>query len=171
MVNIIHDQYTNLPMKASLKHYYRHKDSLLFKEYRKRDNLRKKIKYNTDPEHKKKKRDYAKEYLKKNKEISNKKYREYRARIRREVLIFVGGEMGLKCKRCNFDDIRALQIDHVNGGGRQEIRKFRDNSRYIKHIKKNPENYQLLCANCNWIKKVENNEVRYVAKKPIKKEE
>lgn len=84
--------------------------------------------------------------------------REYTKRVRKETLEFVGGEHGVRCRKCNFDDVRALQIDHVNGGGLKEIRELKNNRKYLELIKKNPTNYQILCANCNWIKKVENNE-------------
>lgn len=109
------------------------------------------------------KRDYAREYRRKNKNITNQKSREYRARTRLILLYFVGGKKGLKCKQCNFRDFRALQIDHVFGGGSKEINsksKLKDNVKYLEHIKKNPSLYQLLCANCNWIKKHDQEENR-----------
>ena len=59
------------------------------------------------------------------------------------------------CKRCGFTDIRALQIDHVYGGGHK---KTHNASMLLKQIKENPNDFQILCANCNWIKRVENNE-------------
>ena len=75
----------------------------------------------------------------------------------REVVI---GLLGSKCARCGFDDPRALQIDHVNGGGTKEIRKIGTYG-IMRRIRDNgAEGYQLLCANCNWIKRVENREVR-----------
>lgn len=73
-------------------------------------------------------------------------------------------KLGNKCVRCSFSDIRALQIDHINGGGKKEILAFKGNFRnYYKNIRKNVKSgdlkkYQLLCANCNWIKRYENKE-------------
>ena len=68
------------------------------------------------------------------------------------------------CARCNFSDVRALQIDHINGGGTKEVRELNETfgmSFYSYLIVSDfPEGYQVLCANCNWIKKAENNEVR-----------
>jgi len=64
-----------------------------------------------------------------------------------------------KCARCGFSDARALQIDHIEGGGRKERA---DDKAYITmylRILKNPAPYQLLCANCNWIKRIENREL------------
>ena len=78
---------------------------------------------------------------------------------RKKAISLLGG----KCKKCGFPDIRALQIDHINGGGNIESKKFGSYHMYLK-IKKsiNTEkyNYQVLCANCNWIKRYENKETR-----------
>ena len=68
-----------------------------------------------------------------------------------------------KCVFCDFSDIRALQIDHINGGGNREYRKFGSYSVYLYYVK-NPEKakkmLQIVCANCNWIKRHELNENR-----------
>lgn len=73
----------------------------------------------------------------------------------RIVDLFGGG-----CARCGFNDIRALQIDHIKGGGNRERK--RSGSTYYNQVLKsfaaNEGKYQILCANCNWIKRVENNE-------------
>lgn len=62
--------------------------------------------------------------------------------------------MGNKCNRCGFDDLRALQIDHVYSGGRHEQRSsLTFYKRVIESYKKKEGKYQLLCANCNWIKR------------------
>jgi hypothetical protein len=61
---------------------------------------------------------------------------------------------GNKCSKCGISDPRVLQIDHKNGGGNKERKKFGTSQIYYRIIKK-PQNYQLLCANCNWIKHVE----------------
>lgn len=69
--------------------------------------------------------------------------------------------MGGKCVRCAFDNPRALQIDHIKGGGNTERMKGQSNSVafYKRAIEQNGVNYQLLCANCNAIKRWENNEI------------
>jgi len=64
-------------------------------------------------------------------------------------------KLGLKCSHCGFADPRALQLDHKKGNGAEERRKIKDTERYYKHIYENIEEYQVLCANCNWIKRVE----------------
>lgn len=75
--------------------------------------------------------------------------------------------MGNKCARCNFSDIRALQIDHVNSDGAIERRYWKQFGGLAleqfycivaKSYTMNENRYQLLCANCNWIKRSENRE-------------
>jgi hypothetical protein len=69
--------------------------------------------------------------------------------------------MGSSCIQCGFDDWRALQIDHIHGGGTAEFKILHPGSRaYFAKVLANPNDYQLLCANCNTIKKIENGEVR-----------
>lgn len=65
--------------------------------------------------------------------------------------------LGGKCVRCGFSDIRALQIDHIHGGGRNEIQRMGWPA-YYKKVLDASEGYQLLCANCNWIKRSERKE-------------
>lgn len=70
------------------------------------------------------------------------------------MLLLLGGV----CVRCGFDDPRALQIDHVNGNGCKTP--FNNYNLAAKMIRALPGSYQLLCANCNWIKRAERNEHR-----------
>ena len=76
-------------------------------------------------------------------------------RIRERAINALGG----KCAHCGFNDIRALHIDHIHGGGKDERESKRGTS-YHYHILKRIESgdYQVLCANCNYIKVSENNE-------------
>ena len=118
-----------------------------------------KRRYDKNPEHvrwraknnQKNKKDHRRNYI-----------REYHRRIRKEVIDHLGG----KCIRCGFSDPRALQVDHVNGEGWIEHRgKTRlPTYSYSKKVLSYPADvgpYQLLCANCNWIKRYENEEVPY----------
>lgn len=67
---------------------------------------------------------------------------------------------GNKCNKCGFEDWRALQVDHVNGGG--SARRNQTNRNWHKFYREvlndKAREYQLLCANCNWIKRYENRE-------------
>lgn len=75
--------------------------------------------------------------------------------LRQRLLQLLGG----KCVHCGFSDPRALQVDHLNGGGTKEIRTIGAWGVYRRALK-HPKEYQLLCANCNWIKRSEKKEFR-----------
>jgi hypothetical protein len=78
--------------------------------------------------------------------------KEWARRLRKAVIAFLGG----KCVRCGFDDPRALQVDHVNGGGSAERKKYKNAKTVIyRRVLNGKPGYQLLCANCNWIKRDE----------------
>ena len=69
-------------------------------------------------------------------------------------------KLGHVCCRCGFDDKRALQIDHVFGGGNQEHSKIKNNCAFLRKVLEDLNGeYQILCANCNWIKRYERTEV------------
>lgn len=85
---------------------------------------------------------------------SNKKFHE---KNRNKLFDLLGN----KCFNCGFTDKRALQIDHINGGGRIERIKYNTKEFHrivLKSLEKDENKYQLLCANCNWIKRYENKE-------------
>jgi len=101
-------------------------------------------------------------YRKKYNQQKSLSYREERIRQRNTTLDAMGG----KCSSCGFSDFRALQIDHVNGDGKNERKNPTGRSYYEKVLQsflKKEGKYQLLCANCNWIKRHENKE--YCGKK------
>ena len=121
-------------------------------------------------------KEYSREYYKKNKEKillyhkggrdrtgykgkNNAEQQRRRRKIHREEIISL---LGRKCVRCGFTDKRALQIDHVNGGGTKDTWGKKNGLTYYKevisHLKAGGCKFQLLCANCNWIKRHENNE-------------
>lgn len=56
-------------------------------------------------------------------------------------------------------DIRILQLDHKLGGGSRERSLTSSLEIYRKAIKKvDKRKYQILCPNCNWIKRMEQKE-------------
>lgn len=78
-------------------------------------------------------------------------------KTRIEVLKYYSPE--LSCVRCGFSDLAALSIDHINGNGnkhREEIH----NANIYRWLKNNdyPEGFQILCMNCQFIKRHENKE-------------
>ena len=81
----------------------------------------------------------------------------YNQTLRQAVLQHLGGE----CIRCGHTDERALQIDHINGGGRLDRQGLNTQQFYKQVLQGHPgDKYQLLCANCNVVKKRENQETR-----------
>ena len=107
-----------------------------------------------------------KDWVKKNREKDSLRRNGAYFALRMKVIKIMGG----KCNKCGIADFRCLQIDHINGGGRKEYNKSNP-YKYLRLIvnKFNKEKYQLLCANCNWIKKYERREVNF--KYPIEIEE
>ena len=106
-------------------------------------------------------------YNKKNREERAKQKREITHKHRMEILHLLSD----KCSNPNcavvggMTDWRALQIDHVNGGGNEERKHFQNSctnyyNYVLEQIKAGSKDYQLLCANCNWIKRHKNNEFR-----------
>ena len=71
--------------------------------------------------------------------------------------------LGSVCFHCGYSDARALQIDHIRGGGMKELRSAIGRSTYHKNVlasfNRGEDKYQLLCANCNWIKRYQQHEV------------
>jgi hypothetical protein len=79
----------------------------------------------------------------------------------RELLEQIHQKYGPRCNVCGYDqDVRALQIDHVQGGGSAEIRHGHGAgiAYYLRVLHDATGPYQLLCANCNKIKRHENRE-------------
>jgi hypothetical protein len=107
---------------------------------------------------KKSEKSYAQNYYHNHKAVMD-------ARSKHAVLQYIDllELLGSHCVRCGFADIRALQIDHINGQGKKEFQKFKGNISLYRFYLKNPDlakkYLQVLCANCNWIKRFENKEV------------
>jgi hypothetical protein len=78
--------------------------------------------------------------------------REREARYRAAVIALLGGE----CVRCFIADPRVLAIDHIGGGGSAARRRGgRKQTQFYKDVLAAPDGYQLLCHNCNWVKRLE----------------
>ena len=77
-------------------------------------------------------------------------------KLRASVIAFLGGQ----CVRCGFTDPRALQIAHVEGGGTREKERLHVGG-VQRRVLTGAPGYQLLCANCNWIKRAERGEVAH----------
>lgn len=89
-------------------------------------------------------------------EEHRRRERERAKTLKEKVLSLYSG----KCTWCSYNDPRALQLDHINNDGYKErCGNSRMNaSLRNKKILADPSyaaKFQLLCANCNQIKKVE----------------
>ena len=86
----------------------------------------------------------------------------YDKRVWAELRDSVLKKFGEVCVKCGFSDKRALHIDHVNGNGAKDRRRFPCVKAYYRYLLSDgtKEDYQVLCANCNMIKKAENHEYR-----------
>lgn len=69
--------------------------------------------------------------------------------------------LGAKCGVCGYDDRRALLFDHVEGGGGKH-RLARGPMKFYRAIAEGScvEGVQVLCWNCNHIKRIERSEHR-----------
>jgi len=113
--------------------------------------------------------EYHKNHNKMWRRINIKRAREthtkWRNNLRLKILNYISGG-NPRCNFCGFSDIRILQIDHINGGGRQKIKRIGGNRSTIYNtiLRMSPakvkEEYQILCPNCNWMKKLESEKER-----------
>lgn len=88
------------------------------------------------------------------------KYRKmYYYKQKNDLAEILGGWI---CTKCNNRDKRCLQFDHINAGGIHDRTKFKGATvmwnYYINHPEEAKKKLQVLCANCNQIKKIEENE-------------
>ncbi len=82
------------------------------------------------------------------------KARINRLNVKQSILTHYGNDE-CACVRCGFSDIRALSIDHIDGGGHEHRKSLRRGGlSFYKWLLENnyPEGYQTLCMNCQFIK-------------------
>jgi 5-methylcytosine-specific restriction endonuclease McrA len=84
---------------------------------------------------------------------------EYRRRWQQVIRLRVIDLLGGKCVECGYTkDARALQIDHIYSDAR--VDKVKKGTSYYYHVLNNLSSgrYQVLCANCNVIKRADRHE-------------
>jgi hypothetical protein len=115
----------------------------------------------------KKNKDYIKNYsrerykstyvFKKDKILIYARNKNYNNRL--EVIYWYSDGL-MKCNVCGETNYEFLAIDHINNDGykhrRDELKKYSNNIINYCIINKFPEGYQILCHNCNQIKRIEN---------------
>ena len=97
----------------------------------------------TYKKYKEKRKSYGKKYYLENHDIKNKRAKEKYKKIICELFNLLGNT----CKKCGFEDRRALQLDHINGGGSKERKirgsDYRQYQRAIKKIIKGDKSFQI----------------------------
>ena len=69
-------------------------------------------------------------------------------KLRVSILTLLGG----KCSKCGVDNYRILQVNHLDGGGRQEISEWTNRTAFYRAVlkkKRAVDDLNLLCCNCN----------------------
>jgi hypothetical protein len=85
--------------------------------------------------------------------------RRWRAGVRLDVLSHYSGGRPA-CALCGFSDTRALDIDHIGGGGRAHRKEINREDLYPWLKSRGcPSGYRVLCRNCNQIVYIESKEV------------
>lgn len=92
------------------------------------------------------------------KQCMNEAHTQYLDRLKEEVLTYYG-HGNLVCVRCGLKDIRALTIDHIEGGGtkHRQLTGMNGGVALYSWLKRQrfPSGYQTLCGSCQMIKEVE----------------
>lgn len=85
---------------------------------------------------------------------SRRRLKRYREKMRLGLITF----LGIRCIKCGFDNLMALDLDHIGNNGSLERKRFghyrQEWAYYIQHKDELKANFQVLCRNCNWIKHV-----------------
>ena len=86
-----------------------------------------------------------------NSEKNKKLYSE----LKQKAHQILGGNICTNSK-CNFNDPRAMEIEHIDGGGKKDRGQFNRSNEFYQDIVDNPqkarEKLQMMCSNCNHIK-------------------
>lgn len=123
--------------------------------------------------------EYYRRYREANRERINADHRRWYARnkdkayanSRKHILRLYANirkRYGSVCVKCGFSDVRALQIDHIKGGGTRHRKTFKNDYNYYRYVRDAPDGvFQMLCANCNAIKRYENGELNQFPRKDV----
>ena len=93
-------------------------------------------------------------------QLHEKEFKKYEAVRNTELRELAMEALGGVCAHCGNADPRVLQIDHVFARGSRERKEIGTRGILIKILESAGYGYQILCSNCNCIKRIENNENR-----------
>lgn len=123
----------------------------------------------SNPEIKSKYRGLSKDWVRRNTDKHRQDVANGNKTLHDKAIYKLGGRcVNPGCRWINMDgsrgctDYRCLQIDHVNGDGAIDRKKFKHILTFYRFVIDNDVDsiYQVLCANCNWTKRHENQECR-----------
>jgi hypothetical protein len=99
----------------------------------------------------------SKEYRERDPQRAIEKAIRYRKNLREEVLTHYGNGKCV-CVKCEFSDIRALTLDHIEAIGYE--RECKTSGALYSKLRRDhyPPGYQTLCMNCQFIKRHESHE-------------
>ena len=102
--------------------------------------------------HKERSRQYNAQYY----VVHSAKIKSTMKRINAEIKAKCIGHYGGKCACCGETNIGFLTIDHLDGGGSKHRRAVGRGTNFYKWLIRNefPDEYQVLCFNCNCGKQV-----------------
>ena len=91
-------------------------------------------------------------------EVGKKREAQARIDIKLETLTHYGNGR-LACMMCGESRLACLSLDHIDGSGCQERKRFgssRYGYKFYLYLKKSnyPKGYQTLCMNCQFVKAV-----------------
>ena len=97
-------------------------------------------------------------------QIKLREYQKELRKINKEKVIKHYSNNTMKCCHCGNSDLRVLSIDHINGNGYEHRKKVHSGSPFYQWIIQNdyPKGFQVLCMNCQFIKRYENGEIRSI---------
>lgn len=106
--------------------------------------------------------EWAKKYNKKHPERVkgykqyDKKYKKERGKVCRErvrkVVFNIISNNKSVCANCGCDDLRFLEVNHINGGGNKELQKGKNTNVFMWNIymgRRKTDDLNLLCKVCN----------------------
>jgi len=107
-----------------------------------------------------KRRAVADKWLANNKERFKEIQAKSRYKTMRELKGKVYSKLGGKCATCGESRPPVLSVDHINGGGNMHRKSLRrDRRKYYKDILSDESGrFQILCMNCQWMKRHVNGE-------------
>jgi hypothetical protein len=98
-------------------------------------------------------RPYKREMMRRLRKANPKKYaeqaRDAKRRLRQQILDVFG-----RVCSCGFEDVRALTLDHKLDNGSSERKRIGERGVYRRALlPRNRNEYQILCMNCQFIKR------------------